>query len=279
MININKYLFVYLAIAFGASYGVTIVYLFFPDVIVPITGELTLMHPITIVTLYSPSIAGLIAYYMVGGGSAVKGVLAKFIPRKQDLFWFPIIIVVFFMFAATMHFGSKLFGIPVPEITFTVPEMIGAALFNLIKETGLIGGVLGWIGFLLPALQTKFKSNIVSGLLTGFSFGLWVLPGYVISSFGTSTSYIYYVIQLMVFVVFISYIFNATKGNLLFYLVAFWLAATGSQIQLYFFNPQVQIMQITYFTLAAIIIHLVFKAKKVNPKLQTFPEFINSGAN
>ncbi|KAA2301651.1 hypothetical protein FY526_23930, partial [Clostridioides difficile] len=116
-------------------------------------------------------------------------------------------------------------------------------------ETGLIGGLFGWIGFLLPFLQGKLKNNITSGLITGLLFGLWVLPGYLISSFGTSTTYIYYVVQLMAFIVFQSYIFNATKGTLLFYLLAFWLVATGSQIDLYYFNPQVQIMQFFFFAI------------------------------
>ncbi|KGE16345.1 hypothetical protein PWYN_16495 [Paenibacillus wynnii] len=117
---------------------------------------------------------------------------------------------------------------------------------------------------------------MTSALLTGFLFGLWVLPGYIISSFGTSTSYLFYVAQLMVFVVFQSYIFNATKGNLLFYLFAFWLAATGSQIQLYFFNPDVQKLQISYFIIAAVVIHFVFKKRNIAQPLQVFPDFIKA---
>jgi hypothetical protein len=82
------------------------------------------------------------------------------------------------------------------------------------------------------------------------------------------------VVQLMAFIVFQSYIFNATKGTLLFYLLAFWLVATGSQIDLYYFNPQVQIMQFFFFVTSAIIIHIVFKRKKVDTTLQTFPAYV-----
>ncbi|HLQ98486.1 MAG TPA: CPBP family glutamic-type intramembrane protease [Candidatus Dormibacteraeota bacterium] len=82
----------------------------------------------------------------------------------------------------------------------------------------------------LPYFQKKFKSNIPSALLTSLIFGLWVIPGYLISSLGTSTDFIFYVVQLMMFILFMSYVFNATKGNLLIYLFTFWLAATGSQI-------------------------------------------------
>lgn len=269
-----KYLVLYLSIAFGVCWGIGILYIFFDDVLVPITGELTLMHPIAIIALYSPSIAGLITYSVMGGSEALKGVFSKLVPRRKDLIWFPILLGVFVLFASTMHFGSKLFGLGVPEITRTVPQMILKGLWNLIEETGLIGGAFGWIAFLLPYLQKKLKNSVFSALLTGFIFGLWVLPGYMISSLGTSTDYVFYVIQLMFFIVFMSYIFNATNGNVLIYIFAFWLAATGSQIELYYFNSQVQIMQIVFFALAAIIIHFVFKRNKVEHPMQVFPDYI-----
>ncbi|MCK4258161.1 MAG: hypothetical protein KAX49_04240 [Halanaerobiales bacterium] len=270
----NKYLVLYLLMAFGAIWGVGICYTIFADFFVPITGELTLMHPVTIIALYSPSIAGLIIYFLGGGKEALKAILLKVIPRKKDLFWFPILLGVSILFAALMHYGSLFFGIEVPVITRTVPQMIVKGFLNFFQEAGLIGGVFGWIGFVLPFLQSKFKNNVTSGLLTGFLFGLWVLPGYLISSMGTTTDYFYYVTQLMAFVLFQSYIFNATKGCLGFFLFSFWLAATGSQIELYYFNPQVQIMQITFFAIAAVVLHVTFKKKNIDQSLQTFPEFI-----
>lgn len=270
----RKYLFLYLGISFGVCWGVGLAYMLFDDVLVPITGELTLMHPIAIIALYSPSIAGLIVYFVMDGFAGLKGIFSKLIPEKKDLIWFPILFGVFIIFALTMHFGSRLLGIGVPEMTYTVPGMILKALRNFIEETGLIGGAFGWIGFLLPYLQSKFKSNITSGLLTGLLFGLWVIPGYLIDSFGTSTDFLYYVAQLMVFIVFMSYIFNATKGNILIYLFSFWLISTGSQIDLYYFNPQVQIMQLVFFLICAIIVHFVFKKKNIGRPLQTFPDFI-----
>ena len=78
---------------------------------------------------------------------------------------------------------------------------------------------------------------------------------------------------------FASYIFNATKGNLSFYLFAFWLAATGSHIQLYYFSIPVQILEIVFFVLAAIILHPIFKDRHVKYSLQVFPDFIDEDLN
>ncbi|MHB8062127.1 MAG: hypothetical protein ACYDG2_05740 [Ruminiclostridium sp.] len=278
MRNSNKYLVLYLGLAFGICWGIAIAFMLFGDILVPITGELTLTHPLIIIALYAPSGAGLITYLAMGGFKGLKGILLKLIPRKQDLVWFPILLAICVLFWITMHFGSLLFGIKVPEMTYSTSEKIVQILRNFIEETGLIGGVFGWIGFLLPYLQKKFKNNITSGLLTGLLFGLWVLPGYVISSFGTQTDYLFYVVQLMFFVLFQSYVFNATKGSIVFYLFTFWLVASGSRLQFYLFNPQVQIMQIGYFIIAAVVIHFVFKKFKIEHSLQVFPDFIQKNS-
>lgn len=274
MVNHNKLLYLYLGITFGVTWGIGILYMFFGRFLVPITGDLTLTHPLIIIALCSPSIAGLITYYVWGGFEGIKGLLFKIIPRKKDLFWFPImaVVIVFLWFA--IRITSILVGLEVREVTMSFPEMITMGLFLFIQDTGLLGGLFGWIGFLLPFLQKKFKNNIISGLLTGFAFGLWVLPGYVISSFEIAQSYILYMLMLMAFIVFMSYIFNVTEGNLLIYTFTFWLVALGSNIELYYFIPSIQLMQFIYFTIAAIVIHFVFKKFEKKQDLQTFPDFI-----
>ncbi len=272
MRHIDRYLLLYLGIVFPISWGIIGCFIVFGEVLSQYVSPLTLMHPITVLILYLPSIAGLVTYYAQGGIASVKGIFLQLIPKQKDLIWFPVMIGVVIVFGFCMHFGALLFGGQTPEITDTLPQIIFKALWNFIEEAGLIGGIFGWVGFLLPFLQAKLKNNILSGLLTGFIFGLWVYPGYMMSP--ADSSYLLYVAQLMSFFVFISYVFNATQGNLSIYLLTFWLMATGSHIQLYYFNVQIQILQIIFFIVASIVIHTVFKAKKIRYPLQTFPDFI-----
>ncbi|GAA0365730.1 hypothetical protein [Bacillus horti] len=276
MNNSNKYLYLYLSITFGVTWGIGILFLFFEDILIPMVGELTLTHPIAILALYSPTVAGLITYYKFGGFKAIKGLLGKVIPRKKDLFWFPTLFVVVALLWVTIRSISPLFGMEVREVTYSLPEMIGTALWLFVEETGLIGGLFGWIGFLLPFFQAKFRNNIISGILTGLLFGLWVLPGYLISSFDLDQSYLLYVVLLMVFISFMSYIFNATNGNLLIYTFTFWLVASGSHIQLYFFNQPVQLMQISFFAVCWLVTHFLFKKITIDQTLKVFPDFIQS---
>ncbi len=269
----KNYLFLYLAITFGVWWGTALCFLLFGDSLTKLVGELTLLHPLIIFFTYLPSITGLTLYYLMGGSTAVKIVISKLIPRKQDLFWFPVLFVVFMFFVFFMRFGSLFFGIAVPKITYNMSQMISEIFLNFVRETGIIGGTFGWVGFLLPCLQGKLKNNISSGLLTGLIFGLWLFPGFAFSS-STEISFALYVIQLMLFFLFQSYVFNATQGSLVFYLFSFGLISAGSHIQLYYFNVPIQVMQIVYFTAISLIFHIISRKIQIDAPLQTLSTLI-----
>lgn len=270
----NRYLWIYLAVVFGLAWSIMLSCALWADVLTPIIGQLSLTHPLIMFVLYLPTLAGLGIYGYAEGADGVKGILKKLIPRSQDWIWFPILLIIFIGFALCMRFGSLLLGVETPEITDTPMQMLSKALWNFIEETGLIGGIFGWIGFVLPFFQKKFNKNIPSALLTGLLFGLWIMPGYGLSSMASVTSYLLYVLQLMAFISLASCIFNATAGNLSCYLFAFWLAATGSHIQLYYFNIPVQAMEAVFLTIAAVLMQFALKRLNVESKIQTFPDFI-----
>jgi hypothetical protein len=235
-------------------------------------------HPVVILALYSPSIAGVLVYYVYGGWTDVGRLLQKMLPRKNHAWWYLAIFSMFVLFAFYMRVASVLVNQAVPAITLTVPQMAARALWNLIEETGLIGGVFGWIGFLLPFLHRKFRERtVLAASLAGLIFGLWVMPGFMISSVNqTDTSYVLYVLQLMVFIVFADIVFNATEGNLLLYVFTFWLAATGSHIQLYYFTRRTQLLEIAFFGIAAIVCAATVKRAKLTSAVQTYPSFLST---
>lgn len=270
----NKYLVIYLAITFGLCWGLASLYLMFSDYLSEIFGEVSFTNPGVMLSLYSASIAGIIVAGLMGGVKAIKTLFSRLIPRKEDWFWFPIVIGMSLLYAVVIHYGSIIVGFGVPDMTLSGKEMVIETLKNLIEEAGIIGGVFGWFGFLLPYLQDKYKSNIKAGMLTGLTFGIYVLPGYAISSFELAAAYPLYIIQMMFFCVFVSYMFNATKGNLLLYIILFWLIASGSRLQLYYFNAEVQLLQIAFFALSVVIIRYFIKKKDIEQKLQVLPEYI-----
>lgn len=107
----------------------------------------------------------------------------------------------------------------------------------------MIGGVaalieeFGWRGFALPALQKKYGSAIVAGIMLGSIWAFWhILPSYwgSGSSYGQLwlPSFLVFALSLVAYSVFITWVFNRTKGNML---VAILLHATysGSQFVLF----------------------------------------------
>lgn len=271
--KLRKSVITYFLLTYGIWWSIALLYTFAPSLMARHFGVLGLRNPIMIPIFYLPSIASFVAYYVYAGTPAVRAMCLKIIPRKQDLHWFILLFAMFLLFIAFLHYGSIMINVSVPRITYTDGYMIEVGVLNFVKELGLIGGVFGWIGFVLPYLQYKIQNQAISALLTGLLFGLWVAPGYFIHSFHTTSSYPLYVLQLMLFIWLHSYIFNATDGRLSFYLFSFWLCATGSHIQLYFFNKPVQELQVAFFALMVFLFFLHNRRYKWSCKLVTIPYF------
>lgn len=270
----RKYMVIFIAITFGMCWGLAGTYMIFYDTLSKIFGEVSFSNPGVVLSLYSPSIAGIIVYCLMGGKKAIIELVKKVIPKKKYCYWFLIVIGMAVVYATFVHYASIICGFGVPEMTQTPKEMVIGALMNLYEEAGILGGVFGWYGFLLPYLQRKYNNNVKAGAMTGLIFGIFCAPGYVISSFDLAAAFPFYVMQMILFSIFVSYMFNLTEGNLLFYIILFWLVATGSRLELYYFNAQVQILQMVYFAIAAVVIHLIVKKRNIKMKLQVLPEYV-----
>lgn len=107
----------------------------------------------------------------------------------------------------------------------------------------MIGGVaalieeFGWRGFALPALQKKYNSAVIASIMLGSIWAFWhIVPSYWGSgaSYGPLwlPSFLVFAISLVAYSVFITWVFNRTKGNML---IAVLLHAvySGSQFVLF----------------------------------------------
>ncbi|MGT2894505.1 hypothetical protein ACVR0A_08840 [Streptococcus downei] len=278
--NFKKYLWIYLGITFGLSWGISLLYVLCYKQLSPIFGKLNMSSPLVVIALNSPSIAGVFVYYMYGGKKSLLQFFKRLIPNLRECRWFIYLFIVSIAFFAAMHYGSILLHIPLPKVKLSTNDRLVLLLKNIYEETGLLGGALGWYGFLLPYMQKQYYSSIKGGLMTGFIFGLFVFPGYALSSFETATTYPFYVLQLMLFSVFIAFVMNQTRGNVLFFVFCFWLVASGSKLQFYNFIAGVQILEIGFFLITVIGMYLYYRIVK-NKDLNTyslclFPDFIGN---
>lgn len=272
-INQKKYPIMYMVITLVICWGLGILYTIFSN-----GFSASFSDPAVLVAMCAPTLAALIIYGITGGKSAIKNVLKRFLIKREQLFWIPIIISLNLVFFLIVRFGLIILGIEVPEITLTFGEQLKEMGINFFEEIGVIGGALGWVGFLIPYFQTKFNNNVKAGIMAGLGIGLFVIPGYAISAFGLVALYPLYVLQMITFMILYSYIFNLTDGNLLLYVILLWVNSSGSRMQLYYFAPPSQILQIGAFALAALGLHLVTR-KRVEMKLVKLPEYFLEGPN
>lgn len=266
-INQKKYPVMYMVITLVICWGLGILYTIFSN-----GFSASFSDPAVLVAMCAPTLAALIIYGITGGKPTIKNILKKFLIRREQLFWIPVIISLNLLFFLIVRFGLILLGIEVPEITLTLNQQLKEMIINFFEEIGVIGGAMGWVGFLIPYFQTKFNNNIKAGIMAGLGIGLFVIPGYAISAFGLVALYPLYVLQMVTFMVLYSYIFNLTDGNLMLYVILLWVNSSGSRMQLYYFAPPSQILQTGAFALAAFGFHMLTR-NKIKMELVKLPQY------
>lgn len=271
----NFYLLLFLCLSTGVWWVIALAYIVFGSTISKSLGPLTFTHPLMRIICFLPSFAGLLICFLDGGFVVLIKCLKKCLPRKCDFMWYLILLLQAVVYWLVVRFGLILFGIEVPKMIYSFWQMFFKVITNYNEEIGILGSAFGWFGFLLPFLQSKTKSRVLSGVFTGAIFGFWILPIYFIPSFATSSSCILYIIQMIVFMLFLSYVFNATNGNIFLYMYVFLLTGSGTLLQFYYFNAPTQLLQIIFFIFATIIMHFTLKKLKIGQALQIFPEYIH----
>lgn len=136
---------------------------------------------------------------------------------------------------------------PVPVMLLAILAMTDTALDSDISgKIGIgimIGGVaalieeFGWRGFALPALQRKYNSVIISGIILG---AIWASWHAIAAYWGKAASYgplwlpdfLIFSLSLVAYSVLIAWVFNRTKGNMLI-AILLHAAYSGSQYVLF----------------------------------------------
>jgi uncharacterized protein len=101
-------------------------------------------------------------------------------------------------------YAHKIFGVSASLPLFILPILITDFIAN--------GEEIGWRGYILPRLQTKY-SALTSTLILGVIWGFWHLPKYLpdfdVVRFG------WFMVHIMAQAVILTWIYNGTKGSLL----------------------------------------------------------------
>lgn len=201
----------FLLIAFGLAWGILTLFIFLPDQITSLFGELTGQNPLFFLAVYAPAIAAFIVVTYYGGAGGFRSYLTRLLLWRCSWAWYAFLIfgIPMLFFGGSVLKGN-LFSEPFPFPSFQT--FVVALLFMAIK-----GPVeeFGWRGLALPLLQTKFNP-FWAGLILGIIWGLWHFPAFLLSGTPQSTwTFTPFFIGSIAVSVIVTPLFNLSRGSIL----------------------------------------------------------------
>ena len=201
----------FLFITFGVAWGILGFFIFLPEHMVSIFGELTGQHPLFFLCVYSPAIAAFVIVGYFGGYRGLKGFLSRLLLWRCSASWYGFLIIgIPFIFYVGALIKGSLFSEPFPFATFSslITALVFAAIKGPVEE-------FGWRGLALPLLQRKL-APFWAGLILGVIWGFWHLPAFFLSGTQQSQwSFFAFFLGCLAISVIATRLFNVSRGSIL----------------------------------------------------------------
>jgi len=201
----------FLLVAFGLAWGILALFIFLPEQMTALFGELTGQHPLFFLAVYAPAIAAFIVVTSYGGGVGLQRYLARLLLWRCSWAWYAFLIFgIPLLFFSGSAMKGNLFA--EPFLFSSLQTLAAAMLFMALK-----GPVeeFGWRGLALPLLQRKF-APFWAGLILGVVWGLWHFPAFLLSGTPQSAwSFTPFFVGSVAVSIIVTQMFNASSGSIL----------------------------------------------------------------
>ena len=230
-----------------------------------------------LVAAYSASLAGVILTAIVSGKAGLRAMFRRLLIWRASIGWW-----AFGLFALGLMFigGTVLYALfsgSTLALNLAQPLYMFVPLFimKFFLDAGL-GEELGWRGFLLPRLQSRYNA-LVSSLIIGVVWGLWHLPLFMLEgqsptyefgqTYGVVPSLLAYTVVVTIpWAILFTWFYNNTRGSLL---LAFVFHSSQAWFEI-FRDPDNLIgpylVYTAILTITAIVVVLVSGAKNLSRK-------------
>lgn len=167
----------------------------------------------TYLAKFGPSLGAVSTVLLIGGGDLVKKEFGSIVPRKAMPGWIGVAL-----FSQAILWGLVVLFVSVTSsIELAVDLSVAGLIVLLIAKHFFLGGglgeELGWRGFMLPRLQSRF-SALTSSLVIGFFWGIWHGPKFFWDDGGGLSTMIIFTIYTTVLAIIFTAVFNRSGGNL-----------------------------------------------------------------
>ena len=201
----------FLFIAFGLAWGILALFIFLPNQMNKMFGELTGQHPLFFLAVYAPAIAAFIVIMQKCGVGGLWRYLSRLLLWRCSLSWYIFLILgIPLIFIGGAALKGNLFAESFPFSSFQslFVALVFAAIKGPVEE-------FGWRGLALPLMQRKF-TPIWAGLILGAIWGFWHLPAFLLSGTQQSAwSFTPFFTGSVAISVIMTPLFNTSRGSIL----------------------------------------------------------------
>lgn len=201
----------FLLITFGLGWGILALFIFLPEKMNRMFGEITGQHPLFFLAVWAPGIAAFVVVMHRAGFNGLKHYLCRLLLWRTSLPWYAFLTVgIPFLFFCGSALKGNLFAEPFPFSSTSA--LLAALAFTAIK-----GPVeeFGWRGLALPMLQRRF-APFWAGLILGVIWVFWHVPAFLLSGTPQSAwSFTPFFVGGIAISVIMTALFNASRGSIL----------------------------------------------------------------
>lgn len=201
----------FLAVTFGIAWGILAAFIFLPETMVGVFGEITGQHPLFYLAVWAPAIAAFIVVFRLSGIEGLRRYLGRFLIWRCSRGWYAFLLIgvpLVFVAGSLMKGNISETGFPFDSILSFLGALILIAIKGPIEE-------FGWRGLALPLLQRKV-APIWAALILGIIWGLWHTPAFLLSGTQQSAwSFMPFFLGTIALSVIVTPLFNASRGSIL----------------------------------------------------------------
>lgn len=200
----------FLLVTFGLAWGILALYIFLPDQMKGLFGELSGNHPLFYLAVYAPAVAAFIIIIYTNGIGGLRSFLSRLSLWRCSAAWYAFLIVgIPLVFYAGSAWKGSLFSDPFPfsSVRALIMALLLAAIKGPVEE-------FGWRGLALPLLQrrmTPFWAALVIGIVWGF----WHTPAFLLSGTQQSQwSFTAFFVGCIALSIIVTPLFNESGGSI-----------------------------------------------------------------
>lgn len=201
----------FFSMAFLIAWGILGLYMYNPDTMVPLFGNLTGEHPFFYLAVYAPAIAALTMVLYRHSFAGVRRFLSRLLLWRASLYWYGLILIVVplvFYVSALLKEGEYDSLFPFESVEAYLLALLFMAIKGPVEE-------IGWRGLALPLLQRRM-APIWAALVLGVIWALWHYPAFLLSGTPQSAwSVTPFFVGTVALSIIVTPLFNRSRGSIL----------------------------------------------------------------